>query len=354
MNRFFLLAVMVSGPALAQSVISAKAGVVHHVEGDVLLNDKPLVMKPSLFPEMKNRDVLRTDEGRVEILLAPGAFLRLPEKSAIRMDSNALLATRLTVLEGSALVEVGELQRDGSLELQVGEDLVTVRKAGLYRFETEPLGVRVLTGEVAVNWKDQLVKVSSGKVMSLTGDHLIAKFDVKKSDELLSWARSRSSVIAMANVNAANTLSAAGWNTSGWVFNPWFGMYTWVPGSRAFVSPFGFAFFSPVTVWAAYNPQVYAPAFGGASMAERGRIGFDPVAGYNSVISRTPGGYTNSSGAMVSNPGTGAAPVAGGERAAGMSGSGGMRGGGGGYSGGGGGGYSGGGGASSGGGGAQP
>ena len=80
-------------PAFAQSVISAKAGVIHYVEGDVTVNDQKLVMQVSKFPDLKNKEVLRTEEGRVELLLAPGSFLRLNDKTAVRMDSRPTRAT---------------------------------------------------------------------------------------------------------------------------------------------------------------------------------------------------------------------------------------------------------------------
>src|SRR5438477_11326879 len=60
------LAVLVLGafPVHAQTVIGAKSGVINWVEGDVFLGDKPYVMQPSQFGEVKENMVLRTDEGR--------------------------------------------------------------------------------------------------------------------------------------------------------------------------------------------------------------------------------------------------------------------------------------------------
>ena len=55
-------------PAGAQTVIGAKSGVINWVEGDVFLGDKPYVMQPSQFGEVKETMVFRTEEGRAEIL----------------------------------------------------------------------------------------------------------------------------------------------------------------------------------------------------------------------------------------------------------------------------------------------
>src|SRR3954454_2277476 len=82
-------------PALAQTVIGAKSGVINWVEGDVFLADKPYVMQPSQFGEVKENMVLRTEEGRAEVLLPPGVFFRVGEKASFKMLSNRLIDTRV-------------------------------------------------------------------------------------------------------------------------------------------------------------------------------------------------------------------------------------------------------------------
>jgi hypothetical protein len=331
-----LLAVAMSGlTAMAQSVISAKAGVVHYTEGDVLVNDQLLVMKANKFPELKNTEVLHTAEGRVELLLAPGSFLRLSEKSAVRMDSNSILATKLTMLEGTAIVEVMELTKLSSLEFVMGKDTVSIRKPGLYRLEMDSPAVKVYSGEVAVNFNDELVKVSEGKWMSLTGDHLIAKFDKKMNmDEIVQWADRRASTLAMANVHSAKTVSNGlmsnqRLSSSGWMYNSFYGMMTYIPTGRGIFSPFGYGFYSPYTVYALYYPPVYSTprgmdGFGG----DRSQVGFNNSLGYNTSSMRSSTGYSGGGGSGAAA----SAPVSGGERAGGAAAAGGARGGGGGRS----------------------
>src|ERR1700683_1079843 len=62
--------------AWGQSVISAQSGMIHYVEGKVLLEGQPVDPKFGEFPAVKNNQVLETTEGRAEILLTPGVFLR--------------------------------------------------------------------------------------------------------------------------------------------------------------------------------------------------------------------------------------------------------------------------------------
>ena len=75
----FGISILMGLPAAAQTVIGAKSGVINWVEGDVFLGDQPYVMPPSQFGEVKEKMVLRTEEGRAEVLLPPGVFFRLGE-----------------------------------------------------------------------------------------------------------------------------------------------------------------------------------------------------------------------------------------------------------------------------------
>lgn len=336
MNKFLLALAMTGVTAMAQSVISAKAGVVHYTEGDVTVNDEALVMKPNKFPDMKNNDVLRTTEGRAEILLAPGAFLRLGENSAAKMISNSLLSTKLALLDGSAVIEVLELDKLGSLEFVVAGDTLSIRKAGLYRIEVDPPSLKVYDGEVAVNFRDELVKLGSGRMMTLSGDHLIAKFEKKSSmDELVQWTDRRASTLAMANLHSAKSVangygSSSLLNQSGWVFNPYYSMYTYVPFNRAYYSYFGYGFYSPGVVYGIYH-RPPTPTFNDGGFGNNGGFG-NGNSGYNAGGGYYGGSASRGMGSMSGGGGLGAsggsAPVSGGERAAGSAGAGGARGGG--------------------------
>ena len=79
-----LLALAPSG-ALAQQAISARAGLINVADGDVFLADarsgslKPFERRPTELVELKEGQTLETQEGRAELLLTPGAFLRIGE-----------------------------------------------------------------------------------------------------------------------------------------------------------------------------------------------------------------------------------------------------------------------------------
>ena len=53
--------------------------------------------------------MLETGDGKAEILLTPGVYLRLGSDSSVKMISNSLANTEVTVSQGEAMVEVDEI-----------------------------------------------------------------------------------------------------------------------------------------------------------------------------------------------------------------------------------------------------
>jgi hypothetical protein len=247
--------------ASAQSVISAKSGLIHYVEGQVYLNDTAVESQFGSFPEMKENGQLRTGEGRAEVLLTPGVFLRIGENSAIRMVTNRLIDTRVEFLSGSALVEADELLKDNGVTIVYKDYTIQLQKKGVYRFDSDPAALRVYDGEVIAQYDGKTEEIKEGHLLSMNGDFKVARFDKNKdTDELYLWSRHRSEYLAMANVSAAKSLRDSGtsWSSSNWYWNPYFDMFTFIPGRGVYMSPFGYAFWSPFTVYSyLYSPYSY-------------------------------------------------------------------------------------------------
>jgi len=276
------LAVLAAGSACAQYVISAHAGVVQYVEGRAYLNDQVVEPKFGQFPDIKENQEFRTEEGRAEILLTPGVFLRLGENSSIRMLSNHLTNTRFEVLSGSAMIECSDVPKDNSIEAVYKGNAIRFDKQGLYRIDTEPARVKVYEGEAVVTDGSGSLTLKGGKASNLNGVLLAENFDRKDTDALYNWSDRRAAYVAKANIVSASTASGSssyggygsGYASSGfggfgydsfgygpsflggWAFNPFFGMYTYMPYSGFGYSPFGYTYFSPYTVG-------YAPLYGG-------------------------------------------------------------------------------------------
>ena len=121
--------------AFSQDVISAKAGMINHIEGSVLLQDERLIeVRPgSLHLEAGHR--LRTEDGRAELLFAVGSYLRLGPQSEVEMVSAGLTSASVRVHRGSMIVDAYIVYDEDSLTVLVGEAEVRLLQKGLYRLD---------------------------------------------------------------------------------------------------------------------------------------------------------------------------------------------------------------------------
>ncbi len=325
MRHFFVCAAAacLAGTLLAQDVVTAKAGLVHYMEGDVTLDGAMLSTKPGKFAEMKKGSVLKTMEGRVEVLLAPGSSVRLSESSALKMISTSLEDTRLAITAGSVVVEVGDLDKFMSIIATVGESEVTLRKKGVYQLQADPSpSIRVFEGEASPAMDGKSTMIGRGRTAALgaSGEFILAKFDAKNGDELYRWAKRRSYYMSMANLSAANSLHTQGmsmgslgslgmgglgmgFSRGGWMYNPYFGMFTYIPMNGMYQSPWGFGYFSPRQAYdyiaVASNPSAYnqnsRSAYSGYEGTGRMNTTYDSNLGYSTSPTRSSGGYVGGS-----------------------------------------------------------
>jgi hypothetical protein len=316
--------VLTGFPVHAQTVIGAKSGVINWVEGDVFLGDKPYVMQPSQFGEVKETMVFRTEEGRAEVLLPPGVFFRLGEKSSFKMISNRLIDTRVELLTGSAVMEIDDMAKEASVTVLCKDGTITLSKAGLYRFDSQPAQVKVYKGSADVAVNGQTLAVGAGKMVQVDGAVAMAeKFNIADTDSLDRWSHRRAEVLANANVSAAKQAHYGGYGASNpcatyggyggynngpfmkpwgtWGYNPYYGMGTYIPCNGTLNSPYGYRYWSPLAVYRAfYAPRpVYAPS------PNTGGFGGGPS---YPTMGSTAGGY---SGTVASAPSVSAsAPAA--------------------------------------------
>src|SRR5580700_7237711 len=121
--------------ASAQPIISAKSGVIANAEGKVLIDGAEVSQSVTHFSEVKEGSVLRTEDGRVELMLPPGFMLRLGENGALKMLANRLIDTRVELQAGSSVVEVDQQSQDYNVNLAMKDRIVSLSKVGVYRFD---------------------------------------------------------------------------------------------------------------------------------------------------------------------------------------------------------------------------
>jgi len=313
----------------AQTVIGAKSGVVNWVEGDVFLADQPYVQRVSHVGEVKESMILRTEEGRAEVLLPPGVFFRVGDKSSFKMISNRLVDTRVELLTGSAVMEIDDIDKGGAVTLLNKNATITLAKAGLYRFDTEPAQLKVFKGSAEVEMGGQTVTVQAGKMVALGGAVAIAeKFPATDTDSLDRWSRRRAEVVANANASAAKQANYGNYGSMGasnpcyggagnspygngpygtgpygrpangtWGYNPWYGFGTYIRCNGRVMSPYGYSMWSPMAAWRQfYAPRpVYNPSTMGGSPSI-----FSQTPSYQTV-GQSAGGYSGVASAPSSS-----------------------------------------------------
>lgn len=326
-------AVLASWPAAApaQQAISARAGLINVADGDVFLADergggrRPFERRATELVELKEGQTLETGEGRAEILLTPGAFLRLGESGAVRMQSSRLTAVRVELLRGAALVDVVEMLKDHSLAVVVEGAEASIGKPGLYRFEAAPPRIRVFRGEAEVRAGGRTQELKGGRELVLAGGSwAAAKFDPdRETDALYRWSKRRAGYLAMANVSAARQagLMSRSFTGGAWFWNPYFGFATYIPWGDVARSPFGYVYYTPYTVLDVYYPQRRTPA--PPAWQDRGAFG-GGLAGSlpprSAGTAYTPSAPVSASAPAAPQPGAGSAGTRGGGAAGGAAG----------------------------------
>src|SRR5438874_2125543 len=112
---------------LLQYVVSVKAGLVNHVQGTANV--------ASLETVRAGHSIKTGTDGYVEILLRPGSFLRLGENSEAILDDTDLASVKVTILNGPALVEASELNKEHPITVTTGNLTTKIMDDGIYRFE---------------------------------------------------------------------------------------------------------------------------------------------------------------------------------------------------------------------------
>jgi hypothetical protein len=339
-------------PASAQTVIGAKSGVINWVEGDTFLGDKPYVMQPSQFGEVKENMTFRTEGGRAEILLPPGVFLRLSDESSFKMISNRLIDTRVELLTGSGIVEVDDIAKEATVTVVVKDGTVSLNKAGLYRFDAAPARIKVFKGEASVAMGGESTSVGAGKMLALSGVLASAeKFNITDTDAFDHWSRRRGELVANANISAAKQAqgygggsgvnpcsSYGGYGAGGpygtgpfakpygtWGYNPWYGFGTYIPCNGRFNSPYGFVFWSPYSAyqafWAPRPTYNWNPVNSGFGTPNYGAMG-QSAGGYSGTVGTSAAGVSSGASAGAASSMGASSAAAGGGASAGHGGGG--------------------------------
>ena len=189
----------------AQSPYSGRAGLIFHVEGKAqVLGESKGGSSEKLVQHLEAGQHLRTEAGRVEVILAPGLILRAGGNTEFEMVKPHLSDLRVRLISGSAILHVVRDSYLGSLSVLSGDTVVKFQKLGVYRLDVpaeKSLGLKVFGGQAVVSangFEHKVKKKWSLELADPASRPLLARFDRSQRDSLDEWHRERTAVIETA------------------------------------------------------------------------------------------------------------------------------------------------------------
>jgi len=150
-TRLFFVAALVFSTTLLTSaqnrekfVISARAGGVNAVTGRATVRGRGTAEWQQLMitEDLERGDVVKTGhDGRVEVLLNPGSFMRIAENSEFELSNNSLENLEVRLVRGTAIMEVtGADDSELLINITTPHTRMAIVRRGIYRVNVVPDG----------------------------------------------------------------------------------------------------------------------------------------------------------------------------------------------------------------------
>ena len=282
-------------------VISAKAGGINAITGqaDVHPRGESDWQQLSITDDLDAGDRVRTAmDGRVEILLNPGSYLRVGGDSEVELSNNSLSNLEVRLLRGTAIVEAtGADDLELNINISTPHAKLAIVRHGLYRLNVVPNdGTELIVRKGRVILGDTHTKVKGGNKVVFSATNVtvakLTKEEKKVQEPVDTWSKERGETLAKANRRLTDRMlnsafaSYRNWDPFSRSFGLWFynsrvGCYTFLPFYYCWGSPYG----------SSYSTSVYSP--------------------YNSYPSTYPAGGRTNWPSTGSNGSTGATPSSG-------------------------------------------
>src|SRR4030095_1020649 len=251
-------------------VISAKAGGINAITGEAKVHSRGNSdwQQLSITDDLDAGDRVRTaNDGRVEILLNPGSYLRLGGDSEVELSNNTLENLEVRLLRGTAIVEAtGADDLDLNINISTPHTKLAIVRQGLYRLNVVPdNATELIVRKGRVILSDSHTKVKGGNKVVFNATNVsvakLTKEEKKASDaeEVDVWSKERGKMLAKANSRINNQMlnsAFASFNDFDpfsrrlglWFFNSHSRCYTFLPFYYGLGSPYG-----------SYNTSIYYP-----------------------------------------------------------------------------------------------
>ncbi|MBV9760177.1 MAG: hypothetical protein JO340_06410 [Acidobacteriaceae bacterium] len=237
-----------------------RPGSLNYVQGEVASAGQPLSPQSVGRFSLRPGQDLSTGNGYAEVLLTPGAFLRIGPHSQLRFSAVGLADTRIDLARGNALVEVDQFISGTHLEVTLAAASVDMLKKGLYGFAADPPAARVFDGKADVVTQAAHRDIGKHDQVALANNPQLKKSDFDenqaKQDQLYVWSAARSRTESEQNKLVAQNSAGYYPLADGWFWDPYADYYGfWGPGY--WNSPFGFGFYG------GFYPGFYHGFYGG-------------------------------------------------------------------------------------------
>jgi hypothetical protein len=241
-------------------VISARAGGVNAVTGRASMRHGNTEWQQLTIKEdLEAGDIVKTGlDGRVEMLLNPGSYMRVGENSEFELANNSLENLEVRLIRGTAIVEVtGADDEELFIGITTPHTRLSIVRRGLYRVNVVPGNTTELIvrkGRVMLEGSHTKVK-GGNKVVFSSNSFSVAKLEKaeKDRDTLEMWSKDRAQTLAKANSRLSGRMMTAfassfnnDWSLSGfgrrsgfWLFNAEVGCWTLLPFGYGWASPYG-------------------------------------------------------------------------------------------------------------------
>ena len=254
-------------------VISAKAGGINAITGEASVHARGQGdwQQLSITDDLDAGDRVRTaNDGRVEILLNPGSYLRLGGDSEVELSNNSLENLEVRLLRGTAIVEAtGADDLDLNINISTPHTKLAIVRQGLYRLNVVPGdATELIVRKGRVILSDSHTKVKGGnKVVFNATNVSVAKLtkEEKKFEEVVDvWSKDRGKLLAKANSRINNRMLDSAFASFRdldpfsidpfsrrlglWFYNSNLRCYTFLPFFYGWGSPYG-----------SYNTSIYYP-----------------------------------------------------------------------------------------------
>lgn len=286
-------------------VISAKAGGVNYVEGKVAVatnNSRSGYLVKGDRLEVGDK-VSTGANGKAEILLNPGSYVRLGENAIFEFASTALDDVKIKLGGGSAIFEVFA---DNEFKVAIATPKANFYaiKSGVYRVDVLADGsgrISVWKGKAQIG-EDEAAVVKGGKAAVVKNNQVaVEKFDRDDKDSLESWSKDRAKQLAKINSklerndirsSLLNSFNNRGWGMYDsfglWVFDRFSGYYCFVPFGYGWSSPYGYGYNRDLWYFRMPRYVYYQPQYPNTQTSNNGNTTTPSSGGTVRTNSKTP------------------------------------------------------------------